>query len=966
LKVRIVGRSHEIAAIEAEWSRAAAGEFRCLVLLGEPGEGKTRLTTDAVVRHRHEPVVLSARGHPLGGAAAFGLWAEALERHLRSLPKAEVDRLCAGLLDDLAGLVLTVAARTPRPAREPSRPRLLEALGALLARLAAATPVLVVLDDMHLADASSWDALHYLAADLAAAPVLVIASARPGELADHVSASRVLFDLEQQDVLTRLRLGPLDPQAIHDLAEEAIGMTPPRRLVEWLAERSRGNPLFALGLVRALVEEGADLSEPALRSLPEGLAERVATRVGVLDRVARTTLEVLAVFGRRVELRDLVAAVDASVDELGPVLEALVRAGLVTEDDQDRKLVFDITHPLVAEAIYEGIGGARRRALHRHVGRGLLALGRLGEAAPHFSRSADPCDAEAIDVLRDALRQTEERGAWREGLQILGALADVVPSGDGRWVDIAQVLSDRAEWVVDFRADTHATLGIRALREIDGVLGAVDDPALRALVKARLTSFYFTMGYDFSSGTRQLEEAEKACREAIGLFEQAGDRRNALLTALELAYIRANRCDEPLEVGAQRVVEGAEAAGEPFATLRAVGVMGVGAFYRGHFRVAEEALRRSAASARDSDKAYLTNWSLMCLGWSFGYEGRLQEALGAFEEAKSVNPGWRDSNVLAIEACVRWLAGDLRGSIAAMQEVLAVNSGRLVRRQAFGAIFAALSAVEGGRLADARDYLDVAWRSVGNGEWVFVRPCGVHAEGMLAWREGRGADALPTLAGAARRLVATEFRPMASVPLLDAAELAAELGRSDDAREAAGELAGVAEYVQRHLHHAIASTAVAWSHLVAGDHHCAAAAARSAAGDLDGSGYRILHGRALEVLGRALVDLDRDEALATLQQAATAFDACHATWRRDRSLATLRDLGGRGRRAAGAVLGLAALTGREREVAGLAARRLTHREIGDVLFISERTVQGHLMNVYAKLGVKSKLEFARRAAEFGW
>ena len=964
--VRLVGRSREVARIEAEWSRAASGEFRCVLLLGEPGEGKTRLTTEVIGGHRHEPVVLSARGHPLGGTAAFGLWAEALERHLRGSSAREVDRLCGGLTDDLAALLVSAArARGRKPAREPSRPRLLEALGALLSRLAAAGPVLIVLDDMHLADASSWDALHYLASDLSAAPVLVIVSARTGELAENVPASRVLFDLEQQDVLMRLPLNPLPPASIHELAEETIGMTPPRRLVEWLAERSRGNPLFAIGLLQALLDEGADLSDPVLRSLPEGLADRVTTRARMLEPTARETLDVLAVMGRRVELRDLVAAADVPIDALGPVLEQLVRSGLVNEAVQGRKIVFEVAHPLMQEAVYEHIGGARRLALHRRVGRAFLAAGRLGEAAPHFVRSAEAGDAEAIEVLQEALRQAEEREAWREGLQILGALADIVPSGDRRWVGIANVLSDRAEWVVDFRADTHANLGIRALREIDRVLESADDPALRALVKSRLTSFYFTMGYDFSTGSRQLEEAEKACRQAIALFEEAGDQHNALLTALELAYIRANRCEEPLELGARRVVERARAAGEPFATLRAVGVMGVGAFYRGHFRDAEEALRRSAEVARAGDKAYLTNWSLMCLGWTLGYEGRLEEALRSFEQAKSVNPAWRDSNILAMEACVRWLAGDLRGSLHAMQEVRAAHPGRLVRRQAFGAIFAALSATESGRLSDAREYLDIAWTSVGNGEWVFVRPCGVHAEGMLSWSEGRGREALPTVVGAARRLVATEFRPMASVPLLDAAELAAEVGRNDSAQEAAAEAAVLADYMGCDLHTAIARIVAAWCHLAGGRHEAAASAAREAAAMLEASGYRILHGRALDVIGHALVDVDRDGALAALRQAAATFDACHATWRRDRTLDTLRNLGGRGRRAAGAVLGLAALTSREREVAGLAARRLTHREIGDVLFISERTVQGHLMNVYAKLGVKSKLEFARRAGEFG-
>ena len=397
----------------------------------------------------------------------------------------------------------------------------------------------------------------------------------------------------------------------------------------------------------------------------------------------------------------------------------------------------------------------------------------------------------------------------------------------------------------------------------------------------------------------------------------------------------------------------------------AEGGAGVGAFYQGHFQEAEDALRRSAATARADGRAYLTNWSLMCLGWSLGYEGRIDEARRAFAEAKSVNPTWRDSNVLAMEAAVEWLAGDLRRSLAAMQEILAAHSGRLVRRQGFGAIFAALSATESGRLGDASEYLGLARDSTGEGEWVFVRPACAHAEAVLRWREGRPRDALPAMVEAAHRLVATQFRPMAAVPLADVAELAAAVGAGDAAEAAASQLSGLAKYIDRDLYHGISGIAAGWAHLAAGLPEPAAGAAGEAVEALSALGYRILYGRAVEVLGRALVDLDRDRALAALRDAGATFDAGHATWRRDRCLERLRELGGRGRRAAGAVLGLAALTRREREVASLAARRLTHREIAEVLFISERTVQGHLMNVYAKLGVGSKHEFARRAEEFG-
>jgi len=161
---RLVGRAAEVADLEAEWRRAAAGELRCVLLTGDAGVGKTSLANDVVARHAPGATILSARARPLGGVASFGLWAEALDTYLRELSPAEITELCGGPLDDLASLLRSVAAvRGATPDREPPRSRLLESLGTLLGNLARRRPVVAVLDDMHQADASSWDLLHYLA-----------------------------------------------------------------------------------------------------------------------------------------------------------------------------------------------------------------------------------------------------------------------------------------------------------------------------------------------------------------------------------------------------------------------------------------------------------------------------------------------------------------------------------------------------------------------------------------------------------------------------------------------------------------------------------------------------------------------------------------------------------------------------------------------------------------------------------
>ncbi len=958
-RTRLVGRAAEIADLDAELRRSATGEFRCVLLIGEPGVGKTRLAAEVREANRRGVVGLSARAHALGATASFSLWAEALEHHLRGLPAEEVAQLCGGHVDDLAGLLRRASAvRGSIPPRQPPRSRLLEGLAVLLGNLAARSPVVVVLDDLHLADPSSVGALHYLAGSLPRSRVLVIASARPGELAEQPVATRVLHDLEQEGVLRRLTVAPLEDAMVHELAEAVLHTPPSRALVDWLIRRSRGNPLFALGLLQELIDKGDDLSRPRLRSIPGGLAERVSAQVRGLTDEQQAILEVLAVAGGRVDLAELLQLAGRPLEEAGPVLQRLTRSRLVIEEEQGRKLTYEIAHPLMQEVIYADIGGAQRRVLHRHVGRVLLSMGRLGEAALHFARSAEVGDTEAVDVLREAFRETEDRGAFHEGLTVLGVLVELLPHGDRRWLDVAGALSWPAEWVVDHRAGGGAPAGIRALRAMDALLDGTADLGRRAAVKSRLSSF-------LSFGTGELDQAEEACTAALALFEEAGDRPNALLAALELAYTLGNRGDLPaLEEGARRVLADAEAAGDRSATLHAVGVTGIAAFYRGRFGQAEEALRRSVALAREDGKLYRLTWSLMSLGWLLGYSGRLEEALAAFDEAKACNPSWREGNVLELQASVHWLSGDLPAAVAAMQDVLAWNPGVLDRRRGSGAIFATLAAAEMGLADQARDFLSLA-TSTFDREWLFCRELCVHARAVVCWREGRCDEALGHLRHAATALVAMEARPFAGVCLADLAEVAAGLGEAADAEHAVTALGELAESMDCDLHHALAGIATAWSALAARRAEAATEPARRARDLLAGGGYRLLRGRASDVLGRSLCGSDPTAALAALREAGVDFEACHATWRRDRTLEAMRELGGRGRRLAGAVLGPGAMTPREREVAGLAAQRLTAREIADQLFISERTVHGHLANVYAKAGARSKSEFARRARELG-
>lgn len=958
----IVGRERELEIFEAELALAVRGEFRVVLLLGDPGVGKTRLAGEVLARQGVGSRSLAARAHPLGGTTSFGLWAEAFEGHLRGVDPTEVSGLCGGFVDDLGGLLRSAAAvRGNSPAAEPPRARLLEGLAVLLGNLARAGPVVVLLDDVHVADASSWDALHYLARNLASARVLVLAAARPVELARDLGASQVLLGLEQDGRLTRVSLSPLSPGAVGELVAGVLSQPPPPTLVSWLEERSRGNPLFVLGLLRALLDEGADLAAPGLARLPEGLAERVTARLGQLDEPIRSTLEVLAVVGRRVELSTVIALTGRPLDRVGPILDDLVRARLVTEEERVREVTYEIAHPLFQEAIYQDLGSARRRALHRLVGRVLLAAGRLGEAAPHFSRSADAGDQEAIEALCGAVRQAEDRQLFREALTLLGTLVELVPPDDDRWLEVVDGMVLQAEWVVDHRADVHAALAIPALRAIDSALEGSDDISRQALVKFRLASF-------LAWGLGEIEEAERLCRASRELYEKAGDRAGTWLATLELGYVKGFAGDLPAWVSAGRqVADAAEMAGDRFVLMQALGrAVGWGCFFLGAFEESEAASRRSVELAQESSRTYFQALSLFAVGYSLAFEGRIREAYSFLDEAKAVDRNWRESIQLEGEIAIHWLAGAFDSALTQAQESVSWNSSGMSRRRVLAHAFAVLAAVDMDRLSEARRYLAMTLGTYGDRPVAGGYDVCRYAGAVLRWHEGEGATALEDLRQAAFRLVEIGFRPYAALALLDLAELAAQGRDAEAATAAATALDDIAGRLDRDLYRALAALGSAWAGLAGGAPTTAATAAGEAVSLLHGLGYPALSGRALDALGRALAPVDRPRAREAFVAAADTFDGCGASRRRDRALAALRRMGGvgaRGRAATGH--GPAALTQREREVAQLAAQGRAALEIARELFIGERTVESHLARIYAKLGITSKLELVQRAGELG-
>jgi DNA-binding CsgD family transcriptional regulator len=478
------------------------------------------------------------------------------------------------------------------------------------------------------------------------------------------------------------------------------------------------------------------------------------------------------------------------------------------------------------------------------------------------------------------------------------------------------------------------------------MLEASPDPASRAAVRFRLASF---LGW----GTGDLEEAERACADAKSLFEQAGDQRSALLAQNELAWLAGLRGDyATMREIAERVVGTADAIDHRFAVIQGLTVTAQASFFRGRFGEAEADHRRAIAIAREERKTYRAIMGLSLLACSLAAEGRIHEAVELVEEAKAESPAWRESLLPEWEAIVLWYAGDFRAALGSAQDAAAHLVGELGKRRALGSAFAALSSIEARQGDEARRHLSQVRGALGGRDFLCAGHVCRHAEGLLAWQQDNPADALCALRDSVDRSLATGAEPFAAIALVDLAELAAEQGEGSRLAEAAGELEQVARHIDGDLYHGLSALAAGWS----GN----ADAAERAVELLSRTDCRAFQARALDGFGRSLADADGVDAL---QRSALAFEACGAVWRRDRTHERMRGLGGRGWKAVAAAHGPASLSRRERQVARLAAQGRTASEIAEQLFISKRTVESHLAHVYAKLGVRSRLDLVRRASE---
>jgi class 3 adenylate cyclase/tetratricopeptide (TPR) repeat protein len=451
-----VGRVQERAALEEALARARGGSRQVVLLSGEPGIGKTRLSSYAAHRAHAEGVAVCWGACSEELAVPYEPWIEVSTQLVEHAPQdllsahvkhhgAELGRLARNLQVRVAGL----------PERQSSDPEterylLFAAVAGFLGEVAQSIPLCVVLDDLHWADGQSVALLKHLVRIVEQEALQLIVTYRDSDLGKDHPLSAALADLRKIEGVQRIALHGLGVDEVAEIMTLAAGHELDEDVLELgaqIAEETDGNPFFVGEMLRGLWESGTlSFDEESRRfsvdrsigiALPESVREVIERRVERLGEETGEALKFAAVIGREFELELLSRAAEADEGPLLDQLETAVAASLLSESSEQAGH-FRFAHALINQTLYEGLGATRRARMHQRVAQALEQLygddpgERVGELASHWAKATSAVDlAKAVTYARMAGQR---------------ALSELAPDEAMRWFSQAlELAGDRAE-----------------------------------------------------------------------------------------------------------------------------------------------------------------------------------------------------------------------------------------------------------------------------------------------------------------------------------------------------------------------------------------------------------------------------------------------------------------------------------------------------------------------------------------
>ncbi|MFJ8860685.1 AAA family ATPase [Streptomyces sp. NPDC102451] len=412
-----VGRAGELAALTETLARAAGGEPQALLVGGEAGVGKTRLVEEFITAACRRDAVVAVGGCVEIGADGlpYAPFATALRALRRALPE-ELTEALAGQEGELARLLPELGEADRAPDDEHGTARLFELAARLLERVSASRTVVLVLEDLHWADASTRHLLAYLFRTLRSGRLVVIGTYRADDVHRRHPLRPLLAELDRLRTVRRIELDRFSRAEVGRQLTGILAMVPDAALVDDIFERSDGNAFFVEELARS-VECCGDSS-----GLSDSLRDLLLVRVEALPENAQRIARIIAEGGSTVEHPLLAAVAGLSEDDLDEALRAAVGANLLLPaPDTDG---YRFRHSLVREAVSDDLLPGERTRLNRRYAEALEADPSLVRADERAARLASYWYAahdavKALPAVLQAAVAARRRYAYSEQLRLL-------------------------------------------------------------------------------------------------------------------------------------------------------------------------------------------------------------------------------------------------------------------------------------------------------------------------------------------------------------------------------------------------------------------------------------------------------------------------------------------------------------------------------------------------------------------
>jgi len=642
--VDFIGREAELGQMQDVWQRAKEGRHQLVLVAGEPGIGKTRLSLEFARSRAAEGTTVLMGYSDEENLVPYQPFVECLSWYFRHCPEADLrGQLAAISGGELAPFVPELRNRIPDlPSPLPmdaegQRYRLFEAVAGMLAVASRARPMLLLFDDLHWADRPTLLLLRHVMRSASMASIAIVATYRESELDRTHPLAEMLITLRRERAITRLALRGLKITQVKALVNSVVGPNAPSQLSQMVMDSTDGNPFFATEMLQHLKETGAIARVSGMTGrtieigdlgLSEGIKEVIGQRLSRLSDACNRLLSIASVIGREFDATLLEAIADLPGSEPLDAIEEATRAQLISES-QEVNGRFEFMHALIRETLYSELSSPRRVRLHRRVADAIERLTQdmpnppLAELAYHFSHAAS---AGAVDKAVDYATRAGDRAADGLAHEQAARLFDLAlhslelkPTGPETELRRVDLHTRRAS---SFGALGQWTLEVR---ELEAALHHLDPQQIERrceLVLALARAWFLLL---------DVRPVEQYATEALQLAEGLHRPDLAANAIAWLARCRQANGDLGTAIDMDR-----RAMSMAPGVITAAYTMGPLTLYLAGRSAEALALAAAAAdSARSSRDTTFIMYSLTHLGLNLAAAGRYAEAAKTFHEARS-------------------------------------------------------------------------------------------------------------------------------------------------------------------------------------------------------------------------------------------------------------------------------------------------------------------------------------------